>query len=227
MRHGSRLEDTSRPARQPFRFNSSAHLLRIGREPAANLSELLRELRSCAQDAIFQHTFRTLEEHHFIGAGFSNDFAHWTLSACDEPGLAERLASVDVREFTSLEDLRARIVGILEDHVRGNPRSAERPARDPFYFCSAEIVVFPTPFVAHTLSEFVDALARVGVHSIHHHFIEARLRLKLNSNDFSLWLEDDLGLEDLARRLNWIDIYTATSEDVRRQIIGVIERAFR
>ncbi|HVP42746.1 MAG TPA: DUF5752 family protein [Terriglobales bacterium] len=212
-------------ARRPFYFNSSVHLLRIGREVARNLGELLEALRSCPDDSIFQHTFRTLEEHHFIPEGFSNDFAHWALAACGEPALAERLAGVDVREFTSLADLRARIVAIVEDFTRRHPRSLQKPVAEPFYFCAAESVVLPTPFVARNLVEFADALARVSVHSIHHHFIEARLRLKLISNDFSVWLQDELGLPDAARRLNRVDIYTATLEDVRRQIIRVVERA--
>src|SRR5882762_11327697 len=90
-----------RTASKPFYFNSSAHLLRIGRERASTLLELLAGLRSCPEDSIFQHTFRTLEEHHFIREGFSNDFAHWTFTACKELALAEQLASIDVREFTS------------------------------------------------------------------------------------------------------------------------------
>src|SRR5579863_2967375 len=101
-------------ARKPFYFNSSAHLLRIGRERATNLVELLQALRTCSEDSVFQHTFRTLEEHHFIREGFSNDFAHWAFSACNEPGLAERLASVDVREFTSVEAVRERILYLVD-----------------------------------------------------------------------------------------------------------------
>ena len=85
--------------------------------------------------------------------------------------------------------------------------------------------MLPTTLVAHNLPEFVDGLARVTVHSIHHHFIEARLRLQLRSNDFSLWLEEEAGRKEAARSLNRIDIYTATMEDVRRQIIRIVEHA--
>jgi hypothetical protein len=98
------------PARKPgtpFYFNTSEHLLRIGRERASTLSELLEALRQCPDDSIFQHTFRTLQEHHFIRQGFSNDFAHWSLFACHEPILAEQLASVEVRDFTSILPLKA------------------------------------------------------------------------------------------------------------------------
>src|SRR6266404_7571185 len=80
----------TRWARAPFYFNSAAHLLRIGRQRADNLSELLEALRTCPDDSIFQHTFRTLQEHHFIREGFSNDFAHFAFAACNEVGLAER-----------------------------------------------------------------------------------------------------------------------------------------
>ena len=71
------------------------------------------------------------------------------------------------------------------------------------------------------MQDFANGAREVSVHSIHHHFIEARLRLKLMSNDFSQWLHEDVGLTETARALNRIDIYTGTLEDVRRQIVRV------
>ena len=210
---------------KPFYFNTSAHLLRITQYKANTLAELLDALRECPEDSVFQHTFRTLQEHHFLRAGFSNDFAHWALAACNEPSLAEALASVDVREFTSVAELRARFIQILERYVRENPEACTRVADETFYFCASDIVVIPTSFQAHTLQEFTEGIRRVSVHSIHHHFIEARLRIKLMSNDFSQWLHEDAGLTETARSLNRIDIYTATLEDVRQQIVRIVERA--
>ncbi|MGI9102923.1 MAG: DUF5752 family protein [Terriglobales bacterium] len=212
-------------ARSPFFFNSAAHLLRIGRERATNLTELLTALRTCPNDSIFQHTFQTLQEHHFIREGFSNDFAHWAFAACNEVGLAERLASIDVREYTSIPDLRQRIVDILDDYLKRNPRARDRAALEPFYFCASDTVVIPTPFVARNLREFTDSLKKVSIHSVHYHFIEARLRLKLNSNDFSVWLEEEMEMGVVADRLNRIDIYTSTLNDVRDQILRILERA--
>ena len=210
---------------KPFYFNTSTHLLRVTRYKAYDLGELLSALRECPEDSVFQHTFRTLQEHHFLRAGFSNDFAHWALTACNEPSLAEALASVDVREFTSVAELRARFVQILETYLLQDPEAASRIADETFYFCAADIVVMPTSFQAHTLHEFTEGIRRVSVHSIHHHFIEARLRIKLMSNDFSQWLHEDAGLTETARALNRIDIYTATLEDVRDQIVRIVERA--
>jgi Family of unknown function (DUF5752) len=205
-------------ARSPFYFNSAALLLRIGQERATNLSDLLQALRTCPDDSIFQHTFQTLQEHHFIREGFSNDFAHWAFAACNEIGLAERLAGVDVREFTSIAALRERLVSLVDTYLGRNPRARERTALEPFYFCASDVVVVPTPFVARNLLEFAESLQNVSLASIHYHFIEARLRLKLNSNDFSVWLEEELDMGQLADRINRIDIYTSTLHDVRRKI---------
>jgi len=212
-------------ARAPFEFKSAAHLLFIERERASNISELLQALRSCPEESIFQHTFRTLEEHHFIKEGFSNDFAHWAYTELSEVGLGERLASLDVREFTSLAALRSRLVQIVEEFSAGDPKARERTAEAPFYFCSSKTIVLQTQRSAADLAEFIEGLKQVSLHSIHYHFIEARLRRKLESNDFSIWLLRDLGLERESSLLNHIDIYTSTLEGVRRKIIQILQNA--
>jgi hypothetical protein len=212
-------------ARQPFYFNTAAHLLRIGRQRAYNLNELLEGVKTCPDDSIFQHTFQTLQEHHFIREGFSNDFAHWAFAACNEVGLAERLSSIDVREYTSIKALRDRVVHMVDDYLKKNPRSGDRAALEPFYFCASDSVVIPLPVVARNLQEFTEGIEKVSIHSIHYHFIEARLRLKLNSNDFSMWLEEELDLGRLADKINRIDIYTSTLQDVRRAILRILQPA--
>jgi hypothetical protein len=210
-------------ARSPFYFNSASHLLRIGREKATCLQELLQAVRTCPDASIFQHTFQTLEEHHFIKEGFSNDFSHWVFAACNEVELAERLSGLDIREFTSIPALRERLIQLIETYLQKNPRAGTRPAMEPFYIMAADLVVVPTPYVARNLEEFADGLRRVSIHSIYYHFIDARLRLKLNTNDFSIWLEQELELRQAGDRLNRIDIYTSTLEGVRRSILKVIE----
>jgi hypothetical protein len=218
-------EVMTRLASSPFEFKSAAPLLFIERERASNLTELLEALRSCPDGSIFQHTFRTLEEHHFIKEGFSNDFAHWAYSELGIVGLGERLASLDVREFTSLSALRARLIQMVEDFIAQNPKAREHTAQSPFYFCSSNIVILPVHLRANSLAEFIEGLKQVSVHSIHYHFIEARLRRKLDTNDFSVWLQRDLGLSRTAAQLNHIDIYTSTLEGVKRKIIQILQDA--
>lgn len=216
---------TTRPrwAHSPFYFNSALHLLRIGREKAATLQELLEAIRVCSESSIFEHTFQTLAEHHFIREGFSNDFSHWAFSSCNEVELAERLAAIDVREFTSIATLRERLIHIIETYLQKNPRAATRVAMEPFYLMASDLVVVPTPYLARNLEEFAESLHKVSIHAIYYHFIDARLRLKLNTNDFSVWLDKELDLAQAADKLNRIDIYTSTLEGVRRSILKVVE----
>jgi uncharacterized protein DUF5752 len=211
--------------RAPFHFNSAAYLLQIDREKAASVGELLEALRSCSEDSIFQHTFRTLQQHHFIGEGFSNDFAHWAHLARNEEGLAKKLAGLDIRSFTSIGDLRAKLVKIVEEYLQGEPASRNRPALKPFCFCSSETVVIPTTFVANSFREFINALEKVSVHSIHYHFIEARLRLKLKTNDFSQWLKSEMGFDRMAGLLDDLDIYVSSLEEIRSQLVLILRSA--
>jgi hypothetical protein len=217
--------EASRRAAEPFEFKSAAHLLFIEKERACNIGELAYALRSCPEESIFQHTFRTLEEHHFIKEGFSNDFAHWAYVELGEVGLGERLASLDVREFTSLATLRSRLTEIVENYGEQHPKSRLREAVAPFYFCSSRTILLPAQRMASTLPEFIEGLRAVSLHSIHYHFIEARLRRKLESNDFSIWLGRDLGVSKEANLLDQIDIYTSTLEGVRRKIIQILQSA--
>jgi hypothetical protein len=212
-------------AKSPFYFNTAAHLLRIEREQAKNLGELLEGLRTCSDASIFQHTFRTLQDHHFIREGFSNDFAHWAFESCNEVALAERLASLDIRAFTSISALREQIIAIIDRYLKANSRARERAAMEQFYFCASDTIVIPTTAIARNLQEFADGLEKVSLHSIYYHFIDARLRLKLNSNDFSVWLTREMDLGALADRVNRVDIYTSTLQDVRRQIVRDIRFA--
>jgi hypothetical protein len=184
--------------------------------------ELLEAIRTCPESSIFQHTFQTLAEHHFISSGFSNDFSHWAFASCNEVELAERLAAIDVREFTSIAALRERLIHVIESYLQKNPRAAGRAAMEPFYLMASDLVVVPTPYVARNLEEFADGLHKVSIHAIYYHFIDARLRLKLNSNDFSVWLDKELDLPQAADKINRIDIYTSTLEEVRRGILKVV-----
>ena len=114
---------------------------------------------------------------------------------------------------------------ILEEYLKQHPTVKDRMALEPFYFCASSSVVVPTSFVACNLAEFADALERISIHCVHYHFIEARLRLKLNSNDFSMWLEEQMGLKRTAELINRIDIYTSTLQGVRNRIVRIVETA--
>jgi Family of unknown function (DUF5752) len=80
---------------------------------------------------------------------------------------------------------------------------------------------------ARTLDEFRDGIAHLSHSSFYFHFISSRLRLQLQTNDFSHWLADGLGLATLADSVNHIDIYTNTLDSSRAKLLRLIDRERR
>jgi hypothetical protein len=208
-------------ADQPFQFMAASYLIRIGAEPVQTLGEFAKSLRTCPQASIFYHTFQSLEAHHYTS--FSSDFAQWALTACNEAALAEQLAVVDLRDIVSLEDLRSILVDIVVDYLKEHPQAADRRAFEAFYFCEAREVTVLSGSPAWTLAELAEGIRHLGHQSLHYHFINSRLRLQLKTNDFSFWIEHSLNHPWLAARLNRIDFYNDTLDDLRQDILAILK----
>lgn len=209
-------------AEHPFTFFTASQLTRIGNQKAVNLHGLREGLEQCSDESIFYHTFQSLGRYHFLTEGFSSDFAQWALAACNRPELAEKLASLDIRDFVSIANLRRDLIAEVGEYCDGHPSEVLSPAFEPFFFCEALEVTQPLGFEARTLEEFRDGIMRLGHASFHYHFITSRLRLHLKTNDFSAWLAGTLGLETLAQKVNRIDIYTNTIEHAQRKLVALI-----
>jgi hypothetical protein len=211
-------------AADPFQFSIAAYLTRVGNQVASNLSDLAKGLAHSSDASIFHHTFQTLGSHHFLTEGFSNDFAQWVLASTNRGELAEGLASIDIRDYVSISELRADLHRMVADYCLAYPEIATQTALEKFYFCeSAEVTLALEPSVR-TLSEFRDGLRRLSHDSFHYHFISSRMRLHLRTNDFSHWLGVSLGLEALAYQVNRIDVYTNTLDSARGAILRLIDK---
>jgi len=211
-------------AAQPFQFFTASYLTRITNWKATNLAELRDALGNCSDGSIFYHTFQSLSRYHFLTEGFSNDFAQWVLAACNRPELAELLASLDIREYLSLAELRADLRRMVADYCEAHPEHAAQAGFEPLYFCESLEVTVPLGLEAATLEEFRAAVTHLSHASLHFHFLTSRLRLQLRTNDFSFWLANSLGLVNLARRTNGIDIYTNTLESVREKLLALVDQ---
>ena len=208
---------------QPFQFYTAAYVVQIDNLKASKLTELRECLNQASDASIFFHTFQSLGRHHFLTEGFSNDFAQWVLASLNRPELAERLAGIDVRDYTQLADMRGDLNRMVGDYCDTRPREAEMSAFEPFHFCQGVEVTVPLGPPVSTLEEFRDGLKKLSHASLYYHFVASRLRLHLNTNDFSFWLEDALGLDTLARRINAIDIYTNTLDTTRDAVVRLID----
>ena len=96
-----------------------------------------------------------------------------------------------------------------------------------FHFCESVEVTAPLGRSARTLDEFREGIAHLSHAGFYFHFISSRLRLQLQTNDFSYWLADGLGLASLAENINHIDIYTNTLDSTRGKLLRLIDRERR
>jgi hypothetical protein len=211
-------------AEHPFQFVNAAYLTRIGNLCVKNLDELREGLETCSDASVFYHTFQSLERLHFLTVGFSNDFAHWAISALNRSELAEQMAALDLRGYVTMSDLRADLLRVTDAFCDAHPQELTRPAFEPFYFCESLEVTVPLDFQAWTLQEFREGLDRLSHASFHFHFLISRLRLQLQSNDFSQWFANELHNPALAMRTNRIDIYSNTLEDTKARLIDYIDQ---
>jgi hypothetical protein len=211
----------------PFQFGTASYVVCVGNQSASTLQELQKGLESCSDASIFYHTFQTLGRHHFLTEGFSNDFAQWVLGSCNRPALAERLASVDIRDYVGLTELRTDLTRIVREYCEANPREANQAAFETLYFCETIEEQVPLGKEARTLEEFRAGLEDLPHAALQFHFITSRLRLHLHTNDFSVWLTKELGRKELARKIDQIDIYTYTLDAARARILNLVDREIR
>jgi len=214
-------------ATTPFEFFAVSYLTRIGNQSADTIGELLQGLEECSDASIFHHTFQTLGAHHFLTENFSNDFAQWAMADANRNDLAEQLASLDIRDYVSIAALRDDLCRIVGDFCAASPALAGQSALERFYFCEGVEVTVPVGLQAATLDEFRHGIERLSHAGFYFHFISSRLRLQLQTNDFSYWLANALGLNTLADSVNRIDIYTNTLEGTRARMLRLIDRERR
>ncbi len=210
-------------AEQPFQFVTASYLTKVSNCKASNLEELAAGMAACSEASVFYHTYQSLSRYHFLTEGFSNDFAQWVMASCNGHELAEKLASLDIREYLSLADLRSDLRRVIVEYCRAHPHGALQPSYEPFYFLEGLELSVPLGWEALNLGQFRQHLEKLSNASFHFHFIGSRLRLHLRTNDFSHWFRTGLGLEKLAQRTDRIDIYTNTLVSARQILISFID----
>ena len=206
-----------------FVFYTSVPLVELTGRTARSVRQLAEEVERAEAASIFFHTHDYVREHHFLSREYPSDFAYWVAEILQEKGLAERLAFVDLRHFTSIEALRADILSILKSMGEKRAEREVLPSLE-FHFRKSINIVVPTGYTAGHLAEFREGIARVDHNSLYFHLIEAHLRDETPGNDFSNWAVECLGKEKLAAQIAQIDPYTNTLEQTRQKLLNLVDR---
>ncbi len=214
-----------RMAAEPFRFNTRMRVRQLTGLKARNIVELMSILETAPDSVVYYHTHRFLEDHYYLTPEPANDFALWVGDALANEELAERLASVDTFEFATLSALRDTLVRVIRESFPSGRTPSElcnvQPGRE-FHFLKSVSIIMETPYLAHDLKEFMEALRHVSSGSLNFHFFESRLRLGRGVNDFSVWLEKSLGENELGERIARVNPYAYTLEGLRSELIQMV-----
>src|SRR4030042_6700405 len=101
-------------ASEPFRLCTRLHLSELTGLKAATLNELLELIRTVSGACIYHHTHRFLQQHQYLSPEPPNDFAYWVSNVLREQELGEKLASIDIIQYSSVRALRETIQQAIE-----------------------------------------------------------------------------------------------------------------
>lgn len=207
----------------PFYFTTKHdQTLLLGRR-ARNASELAEGISDVPAMSVYYHTHRYLEQHHYLSPEPPNDFAYWITNVLNDDLLGEQLSSIDVIQCQTIEEIRERLLTLLDHYLSEAKHLVESVQGEEFHFMSCRTFTLPTPFSASSLAEFCDVLGKVSVSSLYYHMFDARLRPELGRNDFTIWFRDN-GYAELSEAVHRLDPYTFTLEGLRNAIIKLVRK---
>jgi len=208
-----------------FEFKQCVSILKSTGKKAGTLRELRDALSVISEDSIFHHTYQYFLKGHILE--YTNDFAHWAGESLEERALSEHLSSIDPYDFSSIAELRERLLKAIDGYLERFPEPREAMAGDEFYFNQPVTLTFPAGIRVRNLAEFLIAIKYIDAGCIYYHFYEARVRLGSGVDDFSAWIQNVLLKKDLADRVRAIDPLMHSVEGIREHIIEAVEEAVK
>jgi len=205
-----------------FKFYSEYNLPVLLGKKATNIYELLDGIKNIPAASLYYHTHKFLKQHHYLVPEPPNDFAYWIRNILIQPKLGEMVASINIAEFNNLEELRNRLIEILENHDReGYGINCQKGFE--FQFMSCKTFWFKNKYEAANLMEFNEILKTIDVRAFYVNIFDSKLRGGKHRNNFAIWFES-IGELELADKISNIDPYTLTLEGLRRQILKLIKQ---
>jgi hypothetical protein len=212
-------------AEHPFFFTGCWELREMVGRSARDEQQLLEAVEEIPLDSLSYHTQSFFLRHKYIAGPYPNDFATWAAIQVRDRVLGEKLGILDPYDFENLEALRTEIVNIIDEHLSQLQIIPRVIYGEPFHFMQSRIIEVPTGWEARTLTEFREILATVDASVVYYHNFEAMLRLGRRKGDFALWIEEQLDLPDLAKKISSLDFYMISLEFIRQRIVKLCDEA--
>ncbi|GBE00257.1 hypothetical protein BMS3Abin07_02307 [bacterium BMS3Abin07] len=206
---------------KPFEFKQCINILKSTGEKAISLRELRKQIASVSDVTIFHHTYQYFMKGHILE--YTNDFAQWIGENLEEAALSEQIANIDPYEYSQISELREKLLNVIDEYFDNFPEPRDTLPGSEFYFVETITLIFPSGVKAKNLAEFLIAIRYIDAASIYYHFYEARIRLGSGADDFSKWIKDTLGKNELAENIMGIDPFMHNIEGIREHLEEIIE----
>jgi hypothetical protein len=208
---------------EPFAVTDCALISIATGEKAQNLRELRDRLLRVDQPAVmYYHFWDVLLRPQFADPEYQNDFAAWVYHELHDRRLAERLSIINPKDFRWMDDLRQKLVDVIEERMDEVDFIPQADVEHPFFFMRSQIVVFDTGIRIDSPAKLAELIPQMSSSSIFYHFIDSRRRTASGKNDFTEWLWDfEEKYADLADAVDAIDPYFSSLTEVRSQLSAV------
>ncbi len=210
----------SHPAIRPFEFIGCVELRAMLGRIAWDERELLIGIEEVPIESIHYHSHSHFLRSRYLGAPYPNDFATWAAIQVRDRVLGERLAVVDPFDYLDLEQLRAELVTIIDDHLASLQMIPRVVYGEPFDFMRSTLIEVPTGVTARSLLEFRDALTQVDLSVVYYHFFEPIRSKNRRTTDPAIWLEEELRVPVLAARVRQLNPYVSSLEGLRTKLVA-------
>lgn len=170
------------------------------------------------------HFWGSLLRPHFVDPEYQNDFAAWAYHDLHERRLAERLAIINPTEFEAIDDLRRKVIDVVEERMDEQDFESHVDAENPFFFMRFQIVIFDTRQRIQTPEQLLDIIPTISLGSLFYHFIDSRRRTQSRRNDFSEWM-GGCGKQyaKLAAQIAAVDPYFNSLTELRDHLHAILE----
>ncbi|MGB3114276.1 MAG: DUF5752 family protein [Candidatus Omnitrophota bacterium] len=207
-----------------FEFIGCMELKELLGKKADDELALMELIEDVPLDSVYFHTHSYFLRPYYLAGQYPTDFANWAAIPVRDRVLGEKLASVMPSRDKTLDDIRNDLIDIIDKHLSEIKIVPSVVYGSPFYFMQSRIIEVPMGITVNDLESFTEALRTVDASAIYYHTYEARLRTRRGRNDFSIWLKDVLGLDELAGKVEGIDYYMYSLESLRTKIVELCEK---
>lgn len=188
-------------------------------EIAESLVELKALLRRIDDSSLYYHFWGGRLRISFVHPEYHNDFARWAHFALHDDILTERLAIIDPTEFRDLNDLRKKVIDVIEERLEEMGSLFWYRKEYKFHFLRSILIIFNTGIRITAPPDLKGIIPKLTFTSIFYHFIEARRRTEDGIDDFSCWL---LGFgeihQELIKKIKLIDPYFLSLSEIRKKL---------